>query len=539
MSADRSHAMDHVVLVLFENRSFDNMLGRLYGPADGKNFEGVVGKDLSNPIPAWAEHGAERKTVPYTIATDMDAPNPDSGEEYFHTNTQLFNTLDEPNRFQIGETVSPPWNAPEPGAVPTMDGFVTDYISTFTAEMGRQPTYEEYAQIMTGYTPEQLPVLSGIAKGFAVFDHWFCEVPSQTFMNRSFWTAASSSGFVVNSPVSNFTQHNTAETLFNRLEAHGRTWKVYVQEPMPLSFTGLIHMPRLKDRLATNFVPYSEFERDAAAGTLPDFSLIEPNMLSGHSDYHPAFGRSFVPGDMNLPMDPPSSIRGGEAFLARIYSAIRSAASPVGSSVYNTLFFIGWDEPGGTYDHVPPGPVSPPDPDAPAGQLDFKFDRSGYRVPAIIVSPWADEGIVINDEHRHTSMIATLRQVWGLGDAFTGRDAAAARFDHLLSRQAPRDPKSWPDVKPLPVPQFHMDMVQMGKALSVLGKTAGNGILEHARQSGIAIPRELADPDVQPSTEQIIAALRNIAAQIFPRLAAAAEGPLSEEADTAGELRAR
>ena len=498
-----------------------------------------MGKDLSNPIPAWAEHGAERKTVPYTIATDMDAPNPDSGEEYFHTNTQLFNTLDEPNRFQIGETVSPPWNAPEPGAVPTMDGFVTDYISTFTAEMGRQPTYEEYAQIMTGYTPEQLPVLSGIAKGFAVFDHWFCEVPSQTFMNRSFWTAASSSGFVVNSPVSNFTQHNTAETLFNRLEAHGRTWKVYVQEPMPLSFTGLIHMPRLKDRLATNFVPYSEFERDAAAGTLPDFSLIEPNMLSGHSDYHPAFGRSFVPGDMNLPMDPPSSIRGGEAFLARIYSAIRSAASPVGSSVYNTLFFIGWDEPGGTYDHVPPGPVSPPDPDAPAGQLDFKFDRSGYRVPAIIVSPWADEGIVINDEHRHTSMIATLRQVWGLGDAFTGRDAAAARFDHLLSRQAPRDPKSWPDVKPLPVPQFHMDMVQMGKALSVLGKTAGNGILEHARQSGIAIPRELADPDVQPSTEQIIAALRNIAAQIFPRLAAAAEGPLSEEADTAGELRAR
>ena len=54
---------------------------------------------------------------------------------------------------------------------------------------------------MTGYTPEQVPVLSGIARGFGVFDHWFCEVPSQTFMNRSFWTAATSSGFVVNSPV--------------------------------------------------------------------------------------------------------------------------------------------------------------------------------------------------------------------------------------------------------------------------------------------------------------------------------------------------
>ncbi len=199
-SAARANALDHVVVVLFENRSLDNLLGRLYGPGDGKTFEGVIGKDLSNPIPAWAEHGADRKVVPYGIATDMDSPNPDSGEEYYHTNTQLFNTLDEHNRFKIGEGVTAPWNAPPAGATPTMDGFVTDYISTFTAEMGRQPTYDEYAQIMTGYTPEQVPVLSGIAREFGVFDHWFCEVPSQTFMNRSFWTAATSSGLVVNAP---------------------------------------------------------------------------------------------------------------------------------------------------------------------------------------------------------------------------------------------------------------------------------------------------------------------------------------------------
>ena len=192
--------MDHVVLVLFENRSLDNLLGHLYGPEDGKTFEGVIGKELSNPIPEWAEHGAERKVVPYTVTTDMDAPNPDSGEEYFHTNTQLYNTLDEHNRFKIGEAVTAPWNVPPPGTEPTMDGFVTDYISTFTGEVGRQPTYEEYAQIMTGYTPEQVPVLSGVAKGFGVFDHWFCEVPSQTFMNRSFWTAGTSSGFVVEQP---------------------------------------------------------------------------------------------------------------------------------------------------------------------------------------------------------------------------------------------------------------------------------------------------------------------------------------------------
>lgn len=168
MTTDRSRALDHIIVVLFENRSFDNVLGHLYGPGDGKIFEGAIGKDLSNPIPEWAEHGAERGTVPYTVATDMDSPNPDSGEEHPHTNTQLYNVLDDANRFKAGEDIGAPYNLPEAGAKPTMDGFVTDYISYFTAETGRQPTYDEYAQIMTGFTPEQIPVLNGLARAFGV-----------------------------------------------------------------------------------------------------------------------------------------------------------------------------------------------------------------------------------------------------------------------------------------------------------------------------------------------------------------------------------
>jgi phospholipase C len=515
---DRSQAMDHVVLVLFENRSLDNVLGHLYGPGDGKTFEGVIGKDLSNPIPEWAEHGAERKTVPYIVATDMDAPNPDSGEEYFHTNTQLFNTLDEHNRFKIGEAGSAPWNVPPPGTEPTMDGFVTDYIGTFTGEVGRQPTYAEYAQIMTGYTPEQVPVLNGIARAFGVFDHWFCEVPSQTFMNRSFWMAGTSSGFVTNFPALKWTTENTAETLFDRLEAHGRTWKVYVLEPARISFTGWIHMPRLKDRLATHFVPFSEFERDAANGTLPDFCLIEPHLIAGHGDYHPAEGRSLIGHNVNLEFDPPSSILAGENFLDRIYRAIKTADSREGSNAYNTTFFIGWDEPGGTYDHVPPGPVPPPDPSAPAGQCDFRFDRSGYRVPAIIVSPWVQEGIVINDEYRHTSLLATLRKVWDLGDAFTDRDAAARTFDHMLSRDTPRDPATWPDFQPRPVPEWQLTRVQFGEVLSNLGKAIGPGFLEHAQQSGFEVPAELTDPDHPPTPKQLADFIFEIAAKYFPSL---------------------
>src|SRR6476619_1364954 len=412
---DRSRAMEHIVVALFENRSLDNVLGHLYGPGDGKDFDGVIGKDLSNPIPAWAEHGADRQVVPYTVATDLDSPNPDSGEEYFHTNTQLYNTPDDQNRFKIGEEVKAPWNAPPPGATPTMDGFVTDYISTFTGEMGRQPTYEEYAHIMTGYTPDQLPVLNGIARDFGVFDHWFCEVPSQTFMNRSFWTAATSSGLVVNIPTTTWSTENTAETLFERLEAHGKTWKVYVMEPMPLSFTGIIHYSRLKDRLATHFVPFAEFEKDAEAGTLPDFSFIEPNFINGHGDYHPAIGRAMGP-QANIAIDPPSSILSGEAFLERVFNAYRSATAPSGTNVWNTALLIGWDEPGGTYDHVAPGAVPPPDAAAPQGEFGFTFDRSGYRVTAIIASPWIEPGSVYNQEYRHTSLIATLRNVWNLGE---------------------------------------------------------------------------------------------------------------------------
>ena len=121
--ASHANALDHVVVVLFENRSFDNMLGRLYGPEDGKTFDGVIGKELSNPIPEWAEHGADRKVVPYTVATDMDSPNPDSGEEWYHTNTQLYNTIDEHNRFKIGEGVTAPWNVPA-GWCDADDGWV-------------------------------------------------------------------------------------------------------------------------------------------------------------------------------------------------------------------------------------------------------------------------------------------------------------------------------------------------------------------------------------------------------------------------------
>jgi phospholipase C len=154
---------DHVVSVMFENRTFDNLLGRLYRPGEVASFEGVIGRDLTNPIPEWAGRGADRKAVSYGTAAGMDTPNPDPGEEFAHVNTQLFGLIDPPgNRGVLAEQMAAPFNAPaDPRAVPAMDGFVADYISAFIAQMGRQPRYEEYAQIMAGHTTEQVPVIWG------------------------------------------------------------------------------------------------------------------------------------------------------------------------------------------------------------------------------------------------------------------------------------------------------------------------------------------------------------------------------------------
>jgi len=99
----------------------------------------------------------------------------------------------------------------------------------------------------------------------------------------------------VNAPVKNFVQQNTAEMIFNQLDDHGKTWKVYIAEPMRLSGTGLVHFSRLKDRFATHFVPFAQFEADAARGDLPDFSFIEPALGVGPQRLPPGVWASHGP----------------------------------------------------------------------------------------------------------------------------------------------------------------------------------------------------------------------------------------------------
>ena len=518
------NAMDHVVVVMFENRSFDNLLGHLYEPGEVASFEGVLGKDLSNPVPEWAQHRPADGVVRYSAAATMNTPAPDPGEEWPHVNTQLFGVLDDVNRGTFGSESS--FNLPPAGATPTMDGFVTDYISMLMVELGRQPTYDEYAQIMTGYTPEQMPVLSGLARGFATFDHWFCDVPTCTYPNRSFFHAGSSSGFVVNmTPPGSFPKNNDAETLFDRLDAAGLSWKVYCDPPSHYSLTGVIHARRLADRFATNFFSTNQFLEDAENGRLPTYSFIEPQIIGwNHNDMHPPFGD--VLGALGAQMgaddaaalhfDPPSSLIGGEDLLARVYRAIRNSTSDTGSNHLNTTLLVTFDEHGGTYDHVPPPSAVPPDGTGAPGQMGFTFDRAGVRIPTLAISAWIPERTVISAEHRATSLMATMRQRWNLGAPLSAREASARSFSDIFTLTRPRTQEQFPEIVARPVPVMHDSVAPLDAPLGLLGKSLLLGVLAFAESLGEPVPH-LA-PEDTISGSQAIAIGHEVLGELFPAM---------------------
>ena len=128
---------------------------------------------------------------------------------------------------------------------------------------------------------------------------------------------------------------------------------------------------------------------------------------------------------------------------------------------------------------------------------------------------------MFSQEHRHTSLITTLREQWNLGDPFTARDAAARTFSHAFTLEAPRDPRSWPVPTPRPMPAFSEDNMALGKAVSALGKTFLDGLRQHAQENGIKLEGLPDDPRADIPPEQIMTVLRSAAAMYFPLLAPA------------------
>lgn len=453
----KTPGFDHLVVVMGENRSFDNILGYLYTPDDappGGAFEGLAFGDYSNT----AEDGTVIPAHRYLGPTDriMSRPDPDPGEEYPHVNTQLFGRIDPQNRGREVFEMRAPYNAPPSGAKATMSGFVMDYEADFLGRTGRKPDDGERAQIMGSFDPAMLPVVSTLAQEFGVFDHWHCAVPSQTFCNRSFFHASTSHGFVTNMGGGGYRKWLDAAptpTVFNRLEEAGLSWRIYFDRMQLVSFTGVIHTPVLEKFWKTErFATMEQFHRDVREGTLPHYAFVEPRMIFNHNDFHPPVG---VPEESEMGAHEVvdgavSDVRAGDALVHEIYSAIRLSTSAAGSNYLNTALLITFDEHGGTYDHVVPPAATPPDDSGP-GEMGFTFDRLGCRVPAILVSAHVERGSVFRQEMHHGSLAATLSDRFGL-EPLTERDRHAPTIATAFNRKVPRHIADWPQTSPAYVP---------------------------------------------------------------------------------------
>jgi len=444
------NTIKHIVVLMLENRSFDNLLGWLYSdekPPYNQQFEGLT-KDLWNPlnnidsdgIPFIEKVTVEKNGQPkkrrgelIPNPVDFTLPNPDPGEGFKDTNHQLF------SKYNVAQQYAPP-------AINM--GFVQNYQNAMlygAFSFGDDPTNPR--DIMKCYTPEQTPVLSELAKSFAVCDHYHCSVPSQTIPNRDFVHAATSTGHVNNNPVAQC----DAKTIFNQIQDAidgGRqdlSWGIFGNNDFAnskdkdgefgnnhFSLTRLI-MTQLHDsKFNNNFGTLSDFEAKCKEGNLPSYSFLEPNYGGeGQNDQHP-----------------PTDIRAGEKLIADIYNMIKS--SPVFDS---TMFIITYDEHGGTYDHVPP-PTGAKNPytDERAGQDGFLFNRFGVRVPCVVINPYIKKGLIARPDgytpFDHSSIIKTVQICFNLEGSLTERDKAAPDFSSLLELEYARK-DDIPEVKPL------------------------------------------------------------------------------------------
>ncbi len=365
---------------MMENRSFDHMLGGLkqQNPA----VDGLTGNE-TNP---------DTNGAPVQVSSDADFQSDlqdDPGHHYPDVDIQLFNGTS--------------------GGVPNMQGFVRAYFQK-TGNVKRSHNIMKY------FAPDQLPVLTTLAKRYAVFNRWFSSIPGPTLCNRAFahfGTSFGNAGMSVNyigKPIA---------SVYQRMVTAGHDAKIYYYDASSSSL-GLTFLLQDQPKL---FGTFPQFVADCKANRLPQYSFIEPNYKDGD--------------DLANDQHPDNDVRAGDDFIGTVYNLIRS--SPAWES---TALLIVYDEHGGLYDHVPPPALSAANPD---GNVDketgFAFDRLGVRVPAVLVSPWVPAGTVVDGRiFEHASIPATVTNFF-IDPQYqkrTAREQAAETFLDLLSLPAPR-----------------------------------------------------------------------------------------------------
>ncbi|HEY2161128.1 MAG TPA: alkaline phosphatase family protein [Solirubrobacteraceae bacterium] len=368
--------IEHVVVLMLENHSYDNLFGMLGRQPGGRpRGDGF----------ALADDGLPNATNPY----------PDG---------RLQRAFRMPTTCQFPSVPSQEWTASHNqfnnGA---MDGFVRTTIDPFSSEM--------VGAVAMGYwTGEDLPFTYDLANKFAIGDRWFCSCLAQTHPQRRYLIAATSSGMTddVGTGPGNIVPDGSLGapangTIFDRLETAGISWADY-NASFPTGATMELYPPNDAAFSKTNAPPIDQFFTDAKAGTLPAFSLLDP-------DYG------------NQSQENPQNVIVGEAFLAKVVNAL--GTSPLWRK---TLLILMYDEHGGYYDHVPPPVALAPDAIPPQVQpTESSYDgfaRYGFRVPSVLVGPYVKPGYVSSVVYDHTSVLAFLERKWNL-QSMTYRDANA------------------------------------------------------------------------------------------------------------------
>ena len=369
----------HVVVLMLENNSFDRMLGCME-----EVYPDLEGVDPNAP---------PRTNPDYPDATHTFGQLPDAD---FTVAQDPGHELDDVLR-QIHDGCS---------------GFVADEAQHCPAA----PQSERY-QIMAYFEKGELPALHTLAENFLICDHWFSSLPGPTWPNRFFVHSGTSLGHV-DMPSGFFhpgVHCYDQTTVYDRLNEKEISWKIYFGDfPQSLLLTHQWLHPGSYRHL-------EKFFQDAAGpeAEFPQYSFIEPYYFGAkQNDQHP-----------------PTDVRHGEALIAHVYNALCGNEDLWRS----TLFVLLYDEHGGFYDHVEPPETVAPD----ENTKTFAFNILGVRVPALLISPWVDPG-VLKTQFDHTSLLKYVTDKWNLG--LLGERTAQARsfVDALVKRNSPRPdcPKS-------------------------------------------------------------------------------------------------
>jgi phospholipase C len=383
-----------IVVLMLENRSFDHLFGNWpgvsglsQGPFSNRpNPAAIAGAPGNTPI-------AAGQPALFTVTQGQGPSHSLDG-----TNVQLFTT----KVVKSGTALKPVNDR----------GFVQSYKSELAVD-GVGAATADLTPVMQTFKAGQLPGLTALAQDFVLCDQWYSEVPGPTMPNRLYMHAASSVGWARN----DWSVALNSVTIYEQMQTSGRSWAVYYSDQNEVAQYSRINTQR------ANFKLYeSGFAADAASGKLANYNFIIPRFAGSATD-----------GPVTS-MHAPQDVRPGDQLVADVYAALRS--SPQWPQ---TLLVVTFDEHGGYFDHAnPPAAVNPDGINSPApGDTasfapQFSFDRLGLRVPTILASPYLAKGAVCSKPLQHTSILATVRKLFGISTALTKRDAAAATFEELF-----------------------------------------------------------------------------------------------------------